>query len=66
MGQVWLGQHNKDDALVANLHTGDEPMIEQTQAIATAAAEEAALISSLKEEARIAALVANPLVGDGV
>lgn len=70
MGQVWLGQNNKEDLLLAYFHSGDEPMTEQTAAIEQASEEEAVLINSLKEQARIQALVNsatdNPLVGDGV
>lgn len=70
MGQVWLGQNNKEDMLLADFHSGDEPMVEQIAAIELASQAEAELINSLKERARIQALVngatANPLVGDGV
>lgn len=70
LGQMWLGQNNKEDIMLLNFHTGDEPMAEQVDALDKAAAEEMALIQALKEEARIKALVEettdNPLVGDGV
>ena len=70
MGQVWLGQNNKEDALLADFHSGDEPMAEQIQAIERAAAEETALINTMREQARINAMVENttdnPLAGDGV
>ena len=69
MGELWLGKHNKEERLLADFHSGDEPMEEQTQALRKMAAREAAMINALKEKARIRALVkatTNPLAGDGV
>lgn len=69
MGELWLGKHNKEELLLGDFHSGDEPMEEQTQALRKVAAQEAAMINDMREQARIRSLVnstANPLAGDGV
>ena len=71
LGQLWLGQNNKEDLMKPDFHEGDEATDEQLIAYGKKEATDKEFIKEAVEQARLDALVqqniANPLaVGDGV
>ena len=64
LGQLWLGQNNKEDIMMSDLHEGDEPMAEQLTAFSKKELADQEFIKAAVEQTRLDALVeqavANP------